>query len=287
MEENYADLSDTERQEQMATLRAELAAHPGALAHRAWRELARSQAIVTANAAELLGVLRAPGQNTELAFELIQNVRPRTVHDQYFMLLDQRLHNLLASVVTLVDHRRRTLDAYEGSTFESEFFERNSRLLAMPATVFVRDFRNYLLHYGHAPMATRVSLNHAGATTRLAVDTAALLASTYEWKSGARRLLEDSPDGLELEPTVVAYLEALDDLDRWWAGQFDALHGADVAAADDIVRRLNLTLTAGTSDGRDREMRMAHVAENSARRERGEPQISFEQFAALSEEDAG
>jgi len=73
--------------------------------------------------------------------------------------VDQRLHNELASAVSLVDHTRRLLTHFESDVPDvvASYRERNAGVMALNETRFLRDLRNYLLHYGVAPIIQSIS----------------------------------------------------------------------------------------------------------------------------------
>ena len=45
---------------------------------------------------------------------------------------------------------------------------------------------------------------------------------------------------------------------------------------DDLIRRRNLLVSGGVTDGLDWEQRVAHMAENGKRARRGEPQTDYQ-----------
>jgi len=97
------DLGDdgSERLLRLEQLKQRLRVSPGAQAKARWDSLQRSDRVFKRNAHELMQVLLLAEREEQFAVELIQNVRPTSVRREYFGLLDQRLHNMLASAVSL------------------------------------------------------------------------------------------------------------------------------------------------------------------------------------------
>jgi hypothetical protein len=96
-------------------LLAELSAHPGRRAHAKWTGLRDTMDLHARNLSELIALMHRAETDVETAMELIQNSHVPTVRDEFNAQLDQRLHNAVASTVTLIDHLRRVVADYEGS----------------------------------------------------------------------------------------------------------------------------------------------------------------------------
>lgn len=276
-DERYEDLTPEEWQAQHERLERELREHPGQVARRRWDELGRVQMIWVRNTDELLALLQALHVDEELKVELIQNVRPPLGREEIMGQLDQKLHNMLAAATSLVDHTRRHMDKYSESEFAVEFESRNKTVAEAPSSTFLRRLRNYLLHVGNAPfnLHAQFPTDHTDFDTiqlDIRLDPASLL-KWDGWNSSSTSYIDSFPEGVPLPETVHEYATAMGGLYEWVARQFEVLHRQDIAGANDLVRRINLTLSAGAWDGRDREKRMTLMEENLRRHDRGEPQI--------------
>lgn len=94
---------------------------------------------------------------------------------EFWPTLDQRLHNLVASVASLVDQTRPLVDFYsEEPAFQQEFRRRNDVVAGNPRSKFVRRLRNYLVHAGVAPLMQSTSLVSDPNQRHLARDQALL-----------------------------------------------------------------------------------------------------------------
>jgi hypothetical protein len=266
---DYASIPADEIPSRVRELECQLRQSRGYIARRRWDELERSRDIWKLNTLELSNLLSAVEQNQLLQMELMQNVRAPIVRDQFRTLLDQKLHNMLAAAVSLVDHTRRFLKNYEATDFASEFETRSVRVRDAPVAVFLRDLRNFLLHVGNAPisMTLNVVTNEDGTqstTFSVKLVSASLVygadGRSYKWKKLARGFIESNGDSIPLLPTVRHYADLMETLYEWVASQFQVLHKNDTDEADKLVRRLNLTMTRGAFA--DRESFLAHSPTN-------------------------
>jgi hypothetical protein len=276
-DEQYDDLLPDQRTAQWKRLVAELEVHPGSVARERWGELARSQQVWRLNMEELKALLEAVASTEELKVELIQNVRPPAMREAITVAIDQRLHNMLAGATSLVDHARNHLRHYDGSDFATQFEARNKEVAEAPTSVFLRRLRNFLVHVGHAPIAMHAEFPTAqssfeGIQLEILLDSAALL-EWDGWGPVGRAYVQGHPDGIPLATAVEEYRTAMLGLNDWVNNQYEALHRDAIDGANDLVRRINLTMTSGLSDGRDSESFWAGAEENLRRFKAGEPQL--------------
>ncbi|WP_420370273.1 hypothetical protein [Curtobacterium sp. L1-20] len=284
-DEIYESLTPEDREAQYERLQGELKEHPGYIASRQWQELGRAQRVWSLNTGELLGLLQALEDEEELKIELIQNVRPPDGRVAIMAGLDQRLHNMLAAATSLVDHTRRHMTKYAETAFAEHFEKRNTAVADAPSSMFLRKFRNYLLHVGSAPFNTHAQFptEHTEFDTiqlDIRLDAASLLTWSG-WNATTRTYIGSFPDGVPLAQAVREYAAAMKQLYAWVNEQFEVLHGGDIDEINDLVRRINLTMTSGAWDGREPEKYWAQMEENVKRFDRGEPQIDVRTGQAI------
>ena len=244
-DEAEAALEDASHEERLRAAEQAVEEEPGWLAYQRWQELGRTLNVHMRNLRSLAALIDSPNSDADLAMELIQNVHPPHVRNEFFAGLDQFLHNALASAVTLVDHTRRRIDRYEGTEFAAEFTLRNNLIKNDPRAVFIRRLRNYLLHYGELPFQHRVSFGGLTPLTNLEsqvhLPSAALLAWDG-WTAPARSFLEAS-EFIDLGTLIVWYRAATDDLYAWVVSRFESLHRDELKAADAVIANYNRILT--------------------------------------------
>jgi hypothetical protein len=116
------------------------------------------------NASELVGLLHSVETDAVASLRLMQALSHEdeelgALNREFRAALDQRLHNLVAAAVSLVDHTRPLIDFYENDPdFQQEFTGRNTAVATSPRAAFLRRLRNYLVHYGMAPMMQTMRL---------------------------------------------------------------------------------------------------------------------------------
>jgi hypothetical protein len=177
------------------------------------------------NARELLELLQRAASDLNFAMELVQNVRPPIVGDEFRANVHQRLHNYLAATFSLVEHtqaimsrRERTVDPSDDSLRLAWDEQKQSRLTS-PAMTFMKDLRRYIQHYSVVPFGHTVSVDRPNTATssfssEVMLDVAALL----EWRgwTARSRAFLDSCDAVELRALVIEYREAIVVLNQWF-----------------------------------------------------------------------
>lgn len=274
--EDYDSLTEDDAREQTERLVAARNAHPEFAIHQAWTALWRSHDIFGGNLQELFALLIASETDPDLQTELFQNVRKPAVRDAFLRALDRTLHNALAGAVSLVDHTRRHVgEHFADSDFASEFEQRNGLVVALPEAAFLRRFRNYLLHVGHAPFTMSGTLGvkpGERSTLKIWLDSPALLAERGFWTGPARAFIEAHPEQIHLRGVVDRYAQAMQDLYRWVFDQQPVLSPKGLDILNEFTRRINLTMTLGSHDGRRMEEFWDHVAQNAKAFDEGRPQ---------------
>ena len=189
-----------------------------------WEVVRRSWSVFVRNTTELIYLLKIPATDIAASLQLMGDDREAT--GMFWEELDQRLHNQLASAVSLVDHTRRLLEYYESDcpTMVAAYRERNATVANMKEAAFLRDLRNYLLHYGAPPFVQSLSLGPppgAGATGHSLKLSANHLLKWDGWKKQSRLYLSSfgDRDGPVLGQDVAAYAKAMSQLFTWLFSQ--------------------------------------------------------------------
>jgi hypothetical protein len=148
---------------ELDALNHRLGEHNGWIAHQRWEALRRTVDLHWRNLADLEHLIGAPSNDIELAMQLLQNINVEApvVREQYWAAMDQRLHNALASAITLVDHARRLIQHYPGTVLATEFERRNAEIKNDNREAFIRRLRNYMVHYGVLPLGHELNLGPA------------------------------------------------------------------------------------------------------------------------------
>lgn len=193
----------------------------------------RSWTVFSRNANELVGLLHAVETDAVASLRLMQDFGSGDeeldrFHREFWKTLDQRLHNLVSSAFSIVDHTRPLVTFYEDEpAFQDEFKAKNDVVARSPRASFLRRLRNYLLHYGVAPLMQTMSL---GPTTSAEWDhlqiklSARGLLAWSGWNQVQRQFLESFDGGPPLREVCVAYADDMRDLYTWLFQQHPALH---------------------------------------------------------------
>jgi hypothetical protein len=140
--------------------------------------------------------------------------------------VDQRLHNFVSSAIGLVDHTRRLTKYFAPDVPDTvaEYERRNASVFDLDEASFLRDLRNYLLHFGVAPLLQTMSFNRRedGDTfDHLLKLNAARLLEHDKWSAQSKRYLGGfaDRDGPVLRDDVVVYASAMQELFSWLFAQ--------------------------------------------------------------------
>jgi len=198
-----------------------------------WEVVRRSWSVFIRNTTELIDLLKIPATNVVVSLQLMGD-DPGTTN-AFWEPFDKRLHNQIASAVTLVDHVRRLLDFYERDVpmMVSEYRRRNAGITAMNESAFLRDLRNYLLHYGAPPVVQTLSLgppDQASMTGHQIKLSASRLLEWPGWKAKSRRYLSSFPerDGPVLGQDVATYANAMSEMFAWLFQQRAVIHRENI-----------------------------------------------------------
>ena len=194
-----------------------------------WEVVRRSWSVFVRNTTELVDLLKIPATDIATSLQLMGDDREVTA--LFWEQLDQRLHNQLASAASLVDHTRRLLAYYETDipTMVAEYKRQNAVVTEMDEASFLRDLRNYLLHYGVPPVIQSLSLDptaDSGATGHSIKLSAPRLLEWDGWKNRSRNYLSSfaDRDGPVLGQDVATYANAMSSLFTWLFQQRQAVH---------------------------------------------------------------
>ena len=219
--------------------------HPGRIAHLRWQEWHTIRWAAIVNEQQLLAHTARPGEDKDLALELIQNVRNDRVRQLYFAELYRLLHNYLASVKALVDHSRRLVDGYtgiDGSTFVDEYRSQTGQLAGNPVVAFVHDLRNVLTHQRLPGLGVTVSIPDPQADPgRVLADIFFIrdeLLQQDRMGAKAKVYLRAQAEQFPLPEPVAEYASSVGQVTEWLSSQFDRLHGRQLAEYNEVVEHL-------------------------------------------------
>lgn len=164
--------------------------------------------------------------------------------------VERRLHNFLASAMSLVAHTRTHIaDLYEHSDFQTEYdHEKKKRLSARPVRCFVQDLRNYSQHYRLPIAIARLHFERVGeaentfeATSSFRLNTSTLLRWD-KWKAPSRAFMKASGDEINLAELTDEYMGLIHEFYTWFRDREIEIHEDSVARLEARKARLRAKL---------------------------------------------
>lgn len=194
----------------------------------------RSFNVFERNAQELFNLLRAVETNFLSSMRLMESTGAEDedgphFREEFWGQLDQRLHNMVSSAVGVVDHTRPLLAFYEHEPeFVAQWEERSEKVAKSPRALFLRRLRNYLLHYGMAPLMQSMALGPTknvkdwdNLTIKLSTDG---LLRYSDWNTSHREYIRSFDGGPPLRQITQEYAEDMTALYKWLFSRYPFLH---------------------------------------------------------------
>ncbi|HVX01060.1 MAG TPA: hypothetical protein VHA52_11585 [Candidatus Babeliaceae bacterium] len=218
-------------------IEAELARHPGKIAHDEWRNLARIfYDIYQKNRKELVERLEEPSKNDKLSTELFQNVRPQTVKEAYTNEVLRSLFNYLSSLSSLVDTGMRLVGKYSSEQM-AEYDKPKTLLINSDVNSFFGKLRNYIQHYGIPPLGWEIRLNNNSFNSCTYFLSKDKLLAWDGWNAKAKAYIGDQ--NVNLLESVQAHGDMVDKAYHALLSLFPIIHSADTAAYNELMHRRN------------------------------------------------
>lgn len=194
-----------------------------------WNVVTRAYTVFHRNSQELTRILDRV--RVDFAFSMQLSGDDTSETREFWDEVDQRLHNFLASAVSLVDHTRRLTKFFAPDVPDivAKYERRNAIVTELDETSFLRDLRNYLLHFGVAPLLQTLNFNSgedAETLDHLLKLNAVRLLEHHKWSAQSKRYLVGfaDRDGPVLRDDVVVYATAMQDLFSWLFAQRIAIY---------------------------------------------------------------
>lgn len=206
--------------------------------------------VMVPNLQELVALLTQPAHDEDLFAELIQNVRPPEVRDQYQAELTRRLANYVSSALALVDHVR-ALTSGEEAPYTEEFRRRREATAREPEIGFIQDLRNFTLHYRLPAFAHRAAILDREGKQRTEFAVTLVTADLLRWNgwtSKSERMLVQNPEYIDLLPLVERHGQLMMELNAWAHDRMQEQFAPVLRELNDVVRRYN-SMLLGVPEG--------------------------------------
>lgn len=222
----------------------------------------------------LSDLLHACENDEKIAVELFRNVGDQSGRQTIIRSLDQFTIAYVAGLGAVIEHTRSVVNK-QSAGVKSEYAGRTAALVEKhPAAPFLGKLRNYVLHNLAAPWEFSGSFGES-MTCRVALTSEVLLEDKKSWNAEARDFIVGAGKSIQLSPLLPPYREAMVEHVEMIFPAVIRENKASLDECDTLIKKRNLLLSDGVTDGSDWEARMAHVAENLSRVRRGEPQTDF------------
>jgi hypothetical protein len=146
-----------------------------------------------------------------------------------------RLHNFVASVMTLVEHTRILVRSrWSGSEFFEEYDQRIERFRTSPVARLVQDMRDYTLHRKLPVTGAQIS---STGPPMVFLDVPQLIV-WKGWTKEAQEYLRQAGDAVPLRPLIDEYEQLAEDLYTWMERRIREIHAEDWEELQELEERL-------------------------------------------------
>lgn len=240
---NHGEEVEEAEKEEIVALMNRIRDHDANRAFVDWDSLRRVVQAFVINGEELTTLISAPDTHPGL-LRIIFSQERVAERDVYFDELYRRLHNFLAILATLTDNARALVNKYQRTDFHLEYKNRVSELAHLPVAVFLKDFRNYLVHSRVPPLSMNVSLQRAESDLQtpsfsITLDAQRLL-EWDSWKMDSKSFLRTRKEVVLID-CVTEYTEQITELYNWMLPCYEILHAGQITelhALQDRARKL-------------------------------------------------
>lgn len=218
LDEGQSRVTVSPRKDATDAALARLHAHP---TYRAHQDLAAFKVtldgVFAPNFRSLMSLLDQAATDHELGIELIQNVYSDAVARRFRAEASRRLHNYVASTMSLVEHSRRLVRNRQDAVGRA-WKERLADLLTNGEVPFMIDLRSFVQHRSLPFLAHSLHIgnpNQEDATWESEVELSlGELLSWDGWKAPARSFLE-AKETLPLRPLVRKHADVVWEANAW------------------------------------------------------------------------
>ena len=164
---------------------------------------------------------------SQVAFKLGGN---QFLFEHYFLDMMRLLHNFVAASLTLIDHARRLHANYANHpSFQGYKNQIKTRFAVDPLCQFVKDLRNYTLHWELPFIGSRISIiPEVSMQHTMYLDRDQLLRWDG-WTSHARTYLESSNREIDLHGVVIEYETKIRHFYDWYYERLREVHAKDIS----------------------------------------------------------
>jgi len=210
--------------------------------------LQRSFDILSQNYAELETILKNLSQE-KAALALYKGPRAKT--NFLWLQIHRVLQNYLAAVNALMDHLNRFMQKEKHVEFKSEYETRFKVIRKSTTGMFVKDLRDYFLHYDVGPVCVVVTWEGVDGPSKASIDFDCQgLLKWQGWTSPSRTYLKELRDirkPLVILDLLGKYQQSIKELDAWILPELQRVYQQELKEYSDAAKefaRLNREVMA-------------------------------------------
>jgi hypothetical protein len=164
--------------------------------------------------------------------------------DKYIDLVTRRLHNYVASAMTLKDQTVRWVrKTYSGAEFMNEYQSELDRCFTNSGVAkFMQDLRNYTLHVSLVTSYAQLGMNVNREMESHFVMNTSRLMGWKGWKKESKQYLNQCEAEIKLAEVVEEYTNIVLDFHSWFRQRQAELHRTTVEEYNELVERWNKSL---------------------------------------------
>lgn len=251
---------------QVQALETDIAATEGARLVALFYPVRASHRIFDANSQEL-GELLVLNASDEFA-SVLWDVRNRALLDGFLDEATRRLHNYVASAMSLVDHTRKAISKVypPAGRARAEYDERvRADFAESPEIRFIQDLRVLLLHVDALNVNARFRWDRTEGTKRELMLMRDRLVRWQGWSTPARELIRRSTDDIPIEPPIRRYTATVTAFYNWLADWHRKLHEQAFIELEALQAQVTrVVIEGGLADPDDLTTRLRSLREIKA-----------------------
>ena len=217
--------------------------HPGYKAHSRLLQIQLTDYIFEKNYAELKSIFDL--LNDEQAVLELMFVKNSEKMINFTSEFTRKMFNFVSSVSAYIDHTRTFMEKYYKNTeIEQEYQRRlNSEIKENAVCSFIKDFRNYYLHYS-APFSIFSCKGAFGVSDEDDGMSASFIISKEEldkfsgWKNLSKQFIEANPNGVNFKEVCETYYNIIKKLYVWLYSALEEMHQRDIEEYFNLRKQL-------------------------------------------------
>jgi hypothetical protein len=192
-----------------------------------------------------------------LGIPVLWDVRNRALLDAFLLEAARRLHNYVASAMSLVEHTRQAIrriypDAQSPGRIEYEARVR-SDFANSPESQFVQDLRDFILHVDAPSIIARSRWDRKTGEHRELLLPRKRLATWDRWSPLAKEFLDSATEDVSLDPLITSYTARVETLYVWFAQWSEDQHAPALSELGELRARVRQLVLDGGLAGLDDE----------------------------------